>query len=132
MELELSEEVFEYFKIINRGGLKWSGQLSVNIVFDAFKLFNVLISERYEESFIDSACPRSIIKQLAMQKIAIYRDLDLVCKCGIHFAKTFYVCCTTISNILLNNYCKINNDIPRNSKHCAKKRKVQTFTAHKK
>lgn len=107
-----------YFNIINRGSLKYPSDYVLYILTIAFKVFNVIISDRYEAEFLSRNKNHVILRST----IIGFLDLKTVqnCEeCGRNHNKLIEKCLSSFCNILLNNYAKSSND-----KLCKKKEKL--------
>ena len=83
----------------------------MDIVINAFSVFELLISEDYEGKFLKHVNLKDIIMHLTMENIILNNNIcvNMWC-CGISSDELVKKCLSTMSNILLNNYCKIKND----------------------
>lgn len=111
MEFECSETVAEYLKFSSRGGLQWPKNFTVDIIVQAFGVFQFLISEHFENRFLSHGKQKSLLSNLTKARIDFQNVLPVsVCHCGVSSDTVSMKCLSVISNILLNNYCKVRNN----------------------
>lgn len=113
--------VWHYLKINDRGGLKWPHEQIVQIVTFMFTLFQTLLTERFEERFLQCRTHKEFFVKLALSSI----DIDYSCNCAdatLVIKKT----ASTFANIILNNYCNVKNDVYNKS---TKKRKIEKLSS---
>lgn len=120
-----------YFNSIDRGGLKYPSDFVLNVLIVTFKTFNLLISERYESTYLNCKSQRDVLIKISTNAI---NDLlfEKCCQCDnsteIFVSKVIHI----FGNILLNNYRKMVTDkmnLSKNSqtKKC-KKRKLDKLS----
>lgn len=113
-------------KGINRGSLLYPSSAMVHIALVYYIVFQKIAS--YEE-FLKSRCQRSqVIDSIlcTLDDELVSLDFDSECSSGHEpsnlIKMTVYIC----SNVLLNNYCFVKNDVLGAAK-LAKRRKLQTL-----
>ena len=94
-----------------------------------FCLMQKLISDKFETLFLSITNQRKILISLGYSSILQDCDITYVikehCGCGMLTEKTITSILQHFSNILLNNYVKLRNNI--NCSSSMKKRKLQTL-----
>ena len=119
-----------YTECLDRGGLMWPNQLLVDVVTRVFAVFQVLLSAQYEKNYIAVPNHKELAMHLCMLVVKQQFQTDSVCECGRIHAEILKQCVARMSNILLNNYCKMNNDSAAADKaaKCKQSRKLKTFS----
>lgn len=126
LEFESPENIYQYLKLSDRGGLKWPQKFTIYIVIHSFQVFQKLISKTYEEDFLKIGKQKNILGQLILEKLELLNLFEnKMCNCGTSSRLLGQKCISIISNIFLNNYCKVKND---NSKLLSNRRKLSVFT----
>ena len=108
IDLEDPEKVYEYVRIIDRGGLKWPTDFLLTLCTNTFLIFKKLIS-LHEKKFIKFDSHREILMKCALEFNSINFE-DEECPCKRPLSKVMKFCLWSMSNILLNNYVKNRND----------------------
>lgn len=103
----------EYFKEINRGGLTVPTDLCLELGKLAHRTLKMLISEKYESRFIQCSNQKRIMIHFLEESLFLLDiNQDEKCVlCDTPFLKYFREVFKTFSNILLNNYSKIRNNV---------------------
>lgn len=94
-----------YFNVINRGSLKYPSDFLMSIVTTAFKVFQVVLTDRYESKFLSVKGQ----KETLISTILEFLELDSLGKCeicNVDLRTIVNKCLNSFSNILLNNYSK--------------------------
>lgn len=128
LEIECESDVFDYLKVIDRGGLKWPKDITVQIAMHTFQMFQSLISSRFEEKFLACKNQRSAMQILTIEKLELNDVLKSTCACGVSMTVLAGRIVRIVSNILLNNYSKVKNDCLQDNCKKNKKRKLKTLT----
>lgn len=112
-----------YLSVIDRGSLKYPSSLVVNILVVCLKVFQVIIGERYEMSFLKCKEQRKVL--FNVMKECISSDLFSHCEnCGINSSVYINKCIFTFCNILLKNYGNLTKEkLVEKEKGKSKKRK---------
>ena len=106
---ELHPEV-RYLKHLNRGGLKYPSSVSIEIGTQVYKIFQLLVSDRYNTLFLHSKSPKSLTKTLVLEAMKpTYSDIK--CECGKKLTELAEQCINIWVNIFLNNYTKIQTNV---------------------
>ena len=125
LDVEISEENCQYTKHLNRGGLKWPTEFTLDICTNTYKIFHVLMST-YEKEFLNLANHRTVLMTLSINYLQDRLDFHETCICGTSNKQLIERAVRSVANILLNNYTKnVNDSLVHNVK--AKKRKLSTF-----
>lgn len=111
MELVCDKEIFCYFTELNRGGLKRPSIFMITLCENMYRLFQVLISDKYESEFLKLSNQRKAFITLGVQLSEIVCDLDQICQCGLTFKILVKKCIKIMSNIFINNYTKLLNEV---------------------
>lgn len=99
----------EYLVNLDRGGLKYPSELITNIGICAYQIFQVLISQQYEENFLKYENQKYVLVLLILERTEL-EDVS-ECSCGKNLFEYFEKVAVIWANILLNNYTKnINNE----------------------
>ncbi|KAJ4446704.1 hypothetical protein ANN_13401 [Periplaneta americana] len=102
---------FSYFDALNRGGLKCPSDFVVSLCTLVYKLFNILLSETFENDFLQLNCQRKLVINLTMAVFELNTtDFDVMCKCEMTLRKLAVKCTKVLANIFINNYCKVQNE----------------------
>jgi hypothetical protein len=116
----------EYVKCLDRGGLKYPSDFVLNICNITFKIFEKIL-EHKENEFIKIHNQKQIIMQISMELIGNSENFEEICPCSNSLERITKLCVISMTNILLNNYSKkCINTIKYNSN--LKKRKIETLT----
>lgn len=119
----------EYFDSLNRGGLTVPSDIVVNAGAHMYGIMNCLISEGYERDFLQSSSQQKLLLDLSIRSLEenpVTGDVvNSNCVCGEKKVNTIMKILKPMSNVLLNNYCKIRNSLISANK--VKKRKLQTL-----
>lgn len=123
VEISTDQNMF-YNKNLDRGGLKVPTQYLMDVLVSEYKLFQVLISEIYENIFLNLNNQRLLLCKLCYDSLA---DVNFESSCSCENAvNTLKKCIMIFSNILLNNFKKHTND-KLNIGSKSKKRKLETL-----
>lgn len=101
----IPKESNHYFNVIDRGGLKYPSDRVINIILSGFKVFSVLIGDRYEQDFLNCNSHRSLFMNIVLNAVGSFQN-EKCNNCGIYFETLVNKCVFHFSNILLNNYRK--------------------------
>lgn len=109
---------YQYLQFIDRGGLKYPSEYLVNILLKGYSIFQVLISERYENDFLNARCQKSLLINLILRALELEELDESDCSnkcdnCTLPENKLVQICLQYFSNILLNNYSKSKNNMLR-------------------
>ena len=117
-----------YFNVIDRGNLKYPSDIVINILVTGFKVFKVMIGERYENTFLNCKSQRNVLMSVIYYALDGI-DLDVCHSCGRDLNTFFKKCIFTFCNILLNNYSKIKKQkLIDEGKKSTKKRKLDKLS----
>ena len=117
-----------YFTVIDRGNLKYPSDIVINILATGFKVFKVMIGERYENTFLNCKSQRNVLMSVIYYALDGI-DLDVCHSCGRDVNTFFKKCIFTFCNILLNNYSKIKKQkLIDEGKKSTKKRKLDKLS----
>lgn len=87
--------------------MKYPSDELFEIIVIAFKVFKIVISDRYEGEFLCASNQRKALIKTINEFIDQDPIMDRICsKCGLPFKKLTGKCLFFFSNILLNNYSK--------------------------
>lgn len=114
LEVEISEDM-SYINDLNRGGLKFPTEYSINIGIAAYQIFQILISEDFEAIFLTLENQKAFLFKFICDRC----DSDFIqnnCSCSFSIKKLNYKLVTVWCNVLLNNYSKQKNDQIQRSK----------------
>lgn len=129
LEIENDSPIFNYIKLLDRGGLKYAKDYFNNIIISTYTLFQTIISERYEKAFLNFTefSHKIVFKTLALKKLdlANFEMDEHNCNCGNNLSTLNEKCINTFSNILLNNYSKAKNNALEEDSLNKKKRKLE-------
>lgn len=109
LSYELPPET-RYLNLLNRGGLKYPSDTSIYLGIQAYKTFQVLVSEKFRNTFLISKQPKFAVKFLTLQTMQL-NDSTIVCECGKTLNKLIGQCMNIWANIFLNNYAKIQTNM---------------------
>lgn len=119
IEPSIENNEFSYIQSLDRGGLKWPKDIIVQTITNVFLLFKVLISEGFEQYFLKLKNQRSALQTMSMEMLK-YKNMlspSTTCDvCGIIRTRLFELWVIHFSNILLNNYCKMENSMEQYKK----------------
>ena len=127
LQVEGTQDCFTYLSALDRGGLTFPSDVTVEIITQVFKVFQVLVGkETSERKFLACNNQRKLLLTLSERRITELGLCAQKCdECGTRFADLAVKCCKPAVNIFLNNY----------SKHFCEKesssssvRKLKTFT----
>jgi hypothetical protein len=128
LQYDLGTDEYSYLFDIDRGGLKWPTDLLLEIVTQAFLVFRTVISKDYESKFLSVGNQKAALKQLIVERLQNCGAVVGECTCGTTILKLAEQSLSTITNILLNNYCKHAADKTIADKQSNKaKRKLSTL-----
>ena len=118
MECEFpTDERFEYLSKIDRGGLTWPTDLTVDIVTQTIVVFKCLVSGKHCKDFTAADKQRSILSQIALHRCETVLGLsNKCCSCETPDRELARLCIRTVSNVALNNYTKQIADCKTKSK----------------
>lgn len=123
----LKPEENYYFNVIDRGALKYPSEFIVNILITQFKLFSMLISDKFESIFLQCDSQKDILILLVNNVLENENVVFETCSdCGSSFKHFVDKCICIFCNILLNNYRKVIE-----GKLMAKKKKSSSKDTHK-
>lgn len=71
LEIDCPKDIDRYFLLSDRGNLKWPQELLTFVTVNAFKLFQKLISRKYEILFLNYPDHKSLIVFLTLEKLEI-------------------------------------------------------------
>ena len=130
LDIDCPEDVYKYLMIIDRGHLKWPQDILSVIIVNAFQIFQKLINVKYEDAFLKFSNPKNLLMQLTIEKSEIIGiNFSDACKCGNTLYNLIKQCLSGISNIFLNNYTKVRNDV---KKFTGTKRKLSILVSSEK
>lgn len=112
MDLDCNRErLFTYFRELNRGGLKYPSSFLMCLCCDVYRLMQVLISNRYEQEFLNLKNQRDAVVTLSVQFfLNSVSNIDDSCSCGVRLVKIVKKCVKVFANIFINNYTQVLND----------------------
>lgn len=127
LKVEITEDCYTYLSALDRGGLIWPSEYAVDVVTEAFKVFQLLIGTvQCEEKFLSCANQRKVIKNLIMYRLSELGMTKNQCHdCEADYGELVAKCCSPAVNVFLNNYSKSFTD---KSSSGSSARKVKTFT----
>lgn len=97
-----------YFNVIDRGSLKYPTDFIVNVLVVAFKVFNLVISHRYESIFLRCRSQKNVLCNIITHALESNQSCVERCiECGTSYQNIVNKSIVIFSNILLNNYCKL-------------------------
>ncbi|XP_072159205.1 uncharacterized protein [Bemisia tabaci] len=108
LEIERAAEIYEYMSAIDRGGLNKPSEFSFDLCVNIYKLFKILISQKYEDQFLKLQIPHKAVVDLGLQMFESYID-HLVPECGtceLKIVKVIKKMLRSMANCLLKNYTK--------------------------
>ena len=82
LEYECPANVTEYLRLSSRGGLQWPNEFTLLIIVHTFNIFETLISERYEDIFLNHGHQNDLLLRLTENRITseiIIERIDCVC-----------------------------------------------------
>ncbi|GBM41413.1 hypothetical protein AVEN_172191-1 [Araneus ventricosus] len=130
----ISHDNYKLIDVKDRGGLLYPSKIVVNAVIHTYIVVQKLISEKYEDKFIQVLNQRSLVVNL-VEDILVTKDIFLsfdVCVDGHDILHLINIILRSATNSLLNNYCKVKNDklkkIPNVTVVSKNKRKLETFS----
>ncbi|GBN90508.1 hypothetical protein AVEN_67663-1 [Araneus ventricosus] len=130
----ISHDNYKLIDVKDRGGLLYPSKIVVNAVIHTYIVVQKLISEKYEDKFIQVLNQRSLVVNL-VEDILVTKDIFLsfdVCVDGHDILHLISIILRSATNSLLNNYCKVKNDklkkIPNVTVVSKNKRKLETFS----
>ena len=94
----------------------------INLCFNLYILFQILISDNYEYEFLELKNQRGAVITLGLQMIESVFDMGDMCSCG-NGRNVMKKCIKVLANIFINNYTKVLNEI--NISNQCKKTKVK-------
>lgn len=128
----------DYIKNLNRGGLKYPSQFSVNIAIRIFQIFQILLSDKYEILFLNCSNKKNLVKSIlreAVETESFLQDLyfaNYQCECKTSIFDIYDRIIHIWINILLNNYIKSKtNAIDAQSSSSKGKRKLNVLQCAK-
>lgn len=80
VEENIDENVWQYIKIINRGGLKMPKEYIVQLVCKIFQIFQTLVLERFETSFLRITSHKQFLVKLTYN--VFESEAKMQCACG--------------------------------------------------
>lgn len=96
----------------NRGGLCYPSGDVVACACCTFAIVQKLISKENEHIFLTCSNQRQVVTSLAIENLYILEDIFIGYNCQSHnFDNLIHHIIYCTSNILLNNYCKLKNDV---------------------
>ena len=102
---------------IDRGGLTWPTDLTVDIVTQTIVVFKCLVSGKHCKDFTAADKERSILSQIALHRCQTVLGLsNKCCSCETPDRELARLCIRTVSNVALNNYTKQIADCKTKSK----------------
>lgn len=110
ISVEASGDLHKYLDVLDRGGLTYPTRFTFNICSSTIRIFNILISEFYEKKFQSVNCQQHLLMKIAMEWLYIDENVLAQCVCGKSGLDLCKQGVKIISNILLNNYCKLKNN----------------------
>ena len=114
LEIERAQETYEYLSGLDRGGLNRPADFSFHLCMDAFKLFQTLISQKYEEQFLKLNDQRKAFTTLGVKLCEqTLDDMLFSCEtdsCDLSLQKVVAKFLGVLANIFLNNYTKTLNE----------------------
>lgn len=134
MEVYESNEYYSYLNDLDRGGLTWPSEFSVNCITELFKIFQTIIQNKDTEArFLSVRSQRKTLHQLGLERV---KELDLcsdTCNnCETKSLTLISKCFSRAVNCFLNNYSKNLTDFATTgTSKGQKKRKVATFSKRK-
>ena len=109
LDWEMSEDVSEYLTVVDRGGLKWPTDFTVNLCTNTYLLFRGMVSQ-HEKEFLECENQRATLMSCAYAFSARNHDEDETCSCSRSLGSVMKLCLRSFSNIFLNNFSKVKND----------------------
>lgn len=124
-----------YFNVIDRGSLRYPSDFIINILVASFKVFNVVISERYESMFLRCTSQKYILTKLITESLENV-STQWCNTCGASSKVLMDKCISVFSNVLLNNYSKLvkekmlkpRHNLSESTKKSSKKRKIEKLS----
>ncbi|XP_018914579.1 uncharacterized protein [Bemisia tabaci] len=114
LEIERVKETYEYLSGLDRGGLNRPSDFSFHFCMDSFKLFQTLISQKYEKQFLKLNNQRKAFKTLGVKLCEqTLDDMLFSCEsdsCNLSLQKVVKKFTGVLANIFLNNYTKTLNE----------------------
>lgn len=103
----------QYFQEINRGGLSVPSDLCMELGGMALLVMQRLISEKYEAVFVQCTNQRELFIWLLQESLFLinYPHEDTCTSCKKSHLERFRLSFKIFSNILLNNYTKLRNNV---------------------
>lgn len=104
-------ENYIYLDTLNRGGLKYPTEFLVNVVIHTYKLFNAIITERFERHFLAENNQRALFIKLSLVSLQNSNIIGEDCcqNCEKYPIELVQMLLQYFTNILLNNYTKNRN-----------------------
>jgi len=102
LELDIDDDVSEYFKYLDRDGLTYPSSMLLNVFQAAYSIFNICISSEYESAFLKLDNQKSIFVNINKQFWDVNDVLELpeVCTvCGKSSFYMFLLCLNVLGNI---------------------------------
>lgn len=114
-----------YLNNLNRGGLKYPSKFLILIGTIAYKIFQTLISEKFENLFLESSNQKQFLKAIILERVELENVDNVLCHCESNLQISIVRCVDIWCNILLNNYSKVKRD--NICLQSGKKRKLSTL-----
>jgi hypothetical protein len=127
LQYDLSSVDFTYLSDLDRGGLRWPTDFLLEVVTQVFLVFRVIVSKDYEVQFLTCNNQKSVLQQLATERLIDCGTTVGECTCGTTMHKLANMTMSYIINICLNNYCKQAADKNNVSKQSKSLRKLSTL-----
>jgi hypothetical protein len=127
LQYDLSSVDFTYLSDLDRGGLRWPTDFLLEVVTQVFLVFRVIVSKDYEVQFLTCNNQKSVLQQLATERLIDCGTTVGECTCGTTMHKLANMTMSYIINICLNNYCKQAADKNKVSKQSKSLRKLSTL-----
>ena len=125
LNFEISESSSEYLNLLDRGGLKMPTCDLSTICTNTFLLFSNIIS-MHENEFCHCVNQKNALVNCSFKYHSeMYKDESCICKRPL--MKLVLLSIKVMSNILLNNYTKIQNNFHQRNSN--KKRKLSTLNS---
>jgi hypothetical protein len=126
LHCDFSPEIFDYLKSIDRGGLKWPSDFTLDVCSKAHLLFQEVVS-KLEKEFLLCTNQRSVLVYCCVKFCSKSYDTENVCSsCSRSLIDVTKMMLRPMINILLNNFTKVKNDQLLENK-TNKRRKLSTL-----
>jgi hypothetical protein len=124
LQYDLSSVDFTYLSDLDRGGLRWARwptDFLLEVVTQVFLVFRVIVSKDYEVQFLTCSNQKSVLQQLATERLIDCGTTVGECTCGTTMHKLANMTMSYIINICLNNkQAADKNNVSKQSKSLRK------------